>query len=99
MTVLFTKKKKKRINPVILQERPIIIHYCTAVKPWEWYLVDYPFKKQWEHYRKMSLWKKWRGNKPWPERLKRVLIALLYKMKGKDVIFYDKSWKRLAKMG
>ena len=99
MTVLFTDGNEKRINPVILQERPIIIHYCTAVKPWEWYLVDYPFKKQWEHYRKMSLWKKWRGNKPWPERLKRVLIALLYKMKGKDVIFYDKSWKRLAKMG
>ena len=94
MTHFFTAGYAQYDKTVFLQERPAIIHYCSPGKPWDWYLPDYPFKKQWEHYRDISPWKRWRGNKPLKERIRRQLLIWLHVLRGKEFDVYEDSWKK-----
>ena len=94
MTHFFTAGYAQYDKTVFLQERPAIIHYCSPGKPWDWYLPDYPFRKQWEHYRDISPWKHWRGNKPLKEKVRRRLIVWSYVLRGKKFNIYDDSWKK-----
>ena len=94
MTHFFTAGYAQYDKTVFLQERPAIIHYCSRSKPWDWYLPEYPFKKQWEHYRDISPWKRWRGNKPLKERIRRQLLIWLHVLRGKEFDVYEDSWKK-----
>lgn len=94
MTYLFTSGFAQYDKTVFLQERPVIIHFCTPAKPWDWYLPDYPFKQQWEHYRKISPWKRWRGNKPLCEQIRRQLLVWLHILRKKEFNVYEDSWKK-----
>ena len=94
MTFCFIHKFKRYDKSVFLKERPIIIHYCTPAKPWDWYLPDYPFKKHWEHYRNISPWKHWRGNLPFKERFRRQILTWLHILRGKEFNVYEDSWKK-----
>ena len=93
-TYLFTDKFKDKDISVFLQEPPAIIHYCCSSKPWDWYLPEYPFKKQWEYYKNISPWKRWRGNKPLKERLRRQVLIWLHVLRGKKFDVYNSSWKK-----
>ena len=93
-TYVFTSAIHGYDKTLFLQERPAIIHYCTPDKPWDWYLPDYPFRKQWEHYRDISPWKHWRGNKPLKEKVRRRLIVWSHVLRGKKFNIYDDSWKK-----
>lgn len=44
-----------------LEESPVVVHYCVPGKPWDWYVPDYPFRKEWERSRRLSPWKLWGG--------------------------------------
>ena len=94
MTYLFTPGYAQYDKTVFLQERPAIIHYCTPVKPWDWYLPDYPFVKRWKHYKNISPWKRWRGNLPLKERIRRQLLIWLHVLRGKEFDVYEDSWKK-----
>lgn len=44
--------------------KAVVIHYCCALKPWDFRYYGGPFYDVWEKYRKMSLWKDARITKP-----------------------------------
>lgn len=94
MTYCFSSGHSERDKSAFLEYRPSIIHYCTQSKPWDWYLPSYPFKEQWEHYREISPWKNWRGNKTLKEKIRRILIVWSYSLRGKKLNIYDDSWKK-----
>lgn len=63
-TSLFLKKNwniysddfKKCIE--LENKRPIIIHYSSQPKPWNFRYFGSPYYREWEHYRALSNWKK-----------------------------------------
>ena len=66
----------------------------NQAKPWDWYLPDYPFVKRWKHYKNISPWKRWRGNLPLKERIRRQLLIWLHVFRGKEFDVYEDSWKK-----
>ncbi|MDY3063131.1 MAG: glycosyltransferase family 8 protein [Bacteroidaceae bacterium] len=94
MTYLFTPGYATYNKDVFLEERPAIIHYCTPTKPWDWYLYDYPFSKQREHYRTISPWKNWENNMPMKKKLIRKFLSWKNKLIKKELSVYDNSWKK-----
>lgn len=76
-----------------LGENPVVVHYCTPDKPWDWYLADFPFRAEWERARQLSPWKSWGGVRPWKERLRRRLLQAVKRLVGKDARLYVEEWK------
>lgn len=44
-------------NDISKTQKPSIIHYCDIDKPWQITYYHKPFYKEWNHYKKISLWK------------------------------------------
>lgn len=84
----------KDYTAIFLKERPIIIHYCTSVKPWNHLFINYPFKKRWKYYRNMSLWKGWKGNSPIKKKLHEFLRKIKYTINGCNLYTYRSSWRK-----
>lgn len=79
-----------------LKENPVIVHYSVVCKPWDFYIADYPFRKEWEYYRCISPWRRWRGNAPLLLKLRRILGNIYYRLQGKTRFNYDPAWKKWA---
>lgn len=61
-----------------IKEEPVIIHYCTNQKPWDWYLPSYPYKYRREQFRKCSLWRYLPIKVPLKKRICRRLLAICW---------------------
>lgn len=85
-----------KYNAPYLQENPVIVHYSVVCKPWDFYTADYPFRKEWEYYRNISPWRRWRGNAPLWLKLRRILGNIYYRLQGKTRFNYDPAWKKWA---
>lgn len=82
------------LTALLIEERPVIIHYCSAAKPWNWYFGDYPFKNRWKYYRNRSKWKHWRSRMPFKKLVKEIARNILYFSKGKRYRYYRSSWRK-----
>lgn len=81
----------------ILQEDPVIVHYCTLCKPWDFYLVDYPFCKEWKQCRRISPWRNWHSNAPLWLKVRRIIGNIYYRLRGKTRFNYNPAWKKWEK--
>ena len=81
----------------ILKEDPVIVHYCTICKPWDFYMADYPFCKEWEYYRRISPWSNWHSNAPLWLKVRRIIGNIYYCLRGKTRFYYNPAWKKWEK--
>ena len=81
----------------ILKENPVIVHYSTLCKPWDFYLVDYPFCNEWKQCRRISPWRNWHSNAPLWLKVRRIIGNIYYRLRGKTRFYYDPAWKKWEK--
>ena len=89
----FLKGHNDTENPYI-QENPVIVHYSGMHKPWDWNVADYPFKKEWEHCRDISLWSDWKAKFTFKESFKIFMIKCACRIFGKKRFYFDPVWKK-----
>lgn len=66
-------------NTIISEcKKAAIIHYCGALKPWDFRYFGCPFYAIWDRYRKMSLWPKSIVTKPLDKYLKSLMKKTLF---------------------
>lgn len=66
-----------------IKQGPVIIHFNTPSKPWNWYLPYYPYMDKWNGYRKTSLWKNCTSQLPIQIKITRFILSIFWRMKIK----------------
>jgi lipopolysaccharide biosynthesis glycosyltransferase len=76
---LFWEGYSESYRDTIISEcnRAVVLHYCGALKPWDFRYYGCPFYAAWNKYRKMSLWPKCKVTKPLNKYVKSLVKEFL----------------------